>query len=91
MVPPFTGDGMAMAFTSAALALDPLLSWARGEQPWAEAVRSIQVALRKKFRLRLATASFLHPFLVNPTLQRCLYASARARLLPLTKLYCLLH
>jgi flavin-dependent dehydrogenase len=91
MVPPFTGDGMAMAFTSAALALDPVASWARGEQPWDKTVRCIQAALGKKFRVRLTSASLLHPFLFNRMWQHWLYAAAYARLLPITTLYRLVH
>jgi hypothetical protein len=33
----------------------------------------------------------MHPFLVNPSLQRGLGAAARTGLLPLTRLYHLLH
>jgi len=91
MIPPFTGDGMAMAFTSAALALDPLASWARGEVPWDRTVHSIQAALGEIFRVRLTSASFLHPFLFNRKLQHGLSAAARTRLLPITTLYRLVH
>jgi flavin-dependent dehydrogenase len=91
MIPPFTGNGMAMAFTSAALALDPLVNWARGDSSWADTARSIRETLRGEFRLRLATASFLHRFLLNHTLQPCLGVAMRSGLLPLTTLYRLLH
>ena len=91
MIPPFTGNGMAMAFTSAALALDPLVAWARGDCSWADTIRIIHEALRKEFRLRLACASFLHRFFLNHTLQPCLGVAMRSGLLPLTTLYRLLH
>ena len=91
MIPPFTGNGMAMAFTSAALALDPLVAWARGEQSWDDTARCIREALRREFRMRLNGAALLHPFFLNRTLQHCLGAAAHAGLLPLALLYRLLH
>jgi len=91
MIPPFTGNGMAMAFTSAALALDPLVAWSRGDCSWVDTARCIRESLRGEFRVRLASASFLHHFLLNGTLQPCLGVSMRSGLLPLTTLYRLLH
>jgi len=91
MIPPFTGNGMAMAFTGAARAADPLIAWARRERSWTETVVTIRDALHAEFRTRLTGAGVLHPFLVNPALQRGLGAAARAGLLPLTRLYHLLH
>jgi flavin-dependent dehydrogenase len=90
-IPPFTGNGMAMAFTGAALALDPLVAWSRDELSWPEAESCIHDALRHEFRVRLSSAAFLHPFLLNCTLQRCLGVALRAGLLPITTLYRLLH
>ncbi|HZZ57833.1 MAG TPA: hypothetical protein VFE31_08375 [Opitutaceae bacterium] len=91
MIPPFTGDGMAMAFQSAALALAPLAGYARGETNWPAAVRSVQSALRRRFAVRLASAAALHPFLLRPGRQRWLAAAAQAGVLPLRSLYSLLH
>lgn len=91
MISPFTGNGMAMAFTGSALALDPLVAWARGALSWPGARRAIQDALRREFRLRLGGAALLHPFLLNRPLQQCLGAAARSGILPLTGLYRLLH
>ncbi len=91
LIPPFTGNGMAMAFQSAELALDPLLVYAHGAMPWALAVRATQRAQRKKFRVRLASAGALHPFLLGPRWQRWFAALGRARLLPFRPLYAALH
>ncbi len=91
MIPPFTGNGMAMAFQSAALALDPLLAYARHELTWAAAQRTVRTALRRHFRLRLASAATLHPFLLRPSHQRWLTLFSRAGLLPLRPLYAALH
>lgn len=91
MIPPFTGDGMAMAFTGAALALEPLVAWTRQEQSWPETVRAIGDALRREFRLRLVTAALVHPFLLHPMLQRGVGAAACAGLVPFAPLYRWLH
>ncbi len=91
MIPPFTGNGMAMAFQSAELALDPLLAYTRGEWGWPETCRAIHLALARRFRLRLASANLLHPWLLQPTRQRWLAALSRAHLLPFQSLYATLH
>jgi hypothetical protein len=90
-IAPFTGNGMAMAFQSAALVLDPLLGYARAGLPWREAQAMAQRALQKRFRLRLASARLLHGCVLQPPGQRWLAAFARARLLPLRPLYAALH
>ena len=91
MIPPFTGHGMAMAFQSAEIALAPLLAYSRGQQRWSETRALIHERLRRKFRMKLASASALHSFLLQPTRQRWLSALNRARLLPLSPLYAALH
>jgi flavin-dependent dehydrogenase len=91
VVPPFTGNGMAMAFASAAIAVEPLVAWARGERLWEDVTRDIDTAIRAEFRLRLASAALLHPFLLNRGGQRCLAGALRSGLLPITTLYRLLH
>jgi flavin-dependent dehydrogenase len=91
MIPPFTGNGMAMAFQSADVALDPLLAYARDDLPWSDACRAIHAALRRRFRLRLTSAKALHPFFIQPLGQRFLAALNRTHLLPLRPLYAALH
>ena len=91
MIPPFTGNGMAMAFISAALALDPLTEWSRAELSWSETVRRIRDSLSREFKLRLSSAAVLHPFFLNRIGQRCLGTLARFGLLPLRPMYQLLH
>ena len=90
-IPPFTGNGMAMAFQSAELALDPLVAYARGDLAWMPACGRLRDALRRRFRLRLAAAGLLHPFLLQPRRQRWLARLARTRLLPFRPLYAALH
>lgn len=91
LIPPFTGNGMAMAFQAAALSLDPLLAWSRGDTPWIETCAAVRTRLRARFVRRLTAAGLLHDTLVNPFLQPVLAACARARLLPFTPLYHVLH
>jgi flavin-dependent dehydrogenase len=91
MVPPFTGNGMAMAFQGAELALDPLLSYARGQKTWPDACRELHLALGRRFRVRLASARALHPYLLQPGRQRWLSRLTRAHVLPFRPLYSLLH
>lgn len=91
MIPPFSGNGMAMAFQGAELALGPLLDYARGDRAWPATVRSVNAALHRKFRRRLASAAVLHPFLLHPVRQRWLAAVTCIHLLPLRPLYAALH
>jgi flavin-dependent dehydrogenase len=91
LIPPFTGNGMAMAFQGAAIALDPLVGYAEGRMAWPETVQKIHTGLKRRFGLRLAAAAALHPFLLDPPFQRWLAAFTRAELLPLRPLYAALH
>ncbi|HYP16175.1 MAG TPA: hypothetical protein VEQ65_03110 [Opitutus sp.] len=91
MIAPFTGHGMAMAFQSADLALDPLIAYARGELEWPQVRSMIRTSLRRRFRVRLGTAHALHGFLLRPRGQRWLATLSRFRLLPLRPLYAALH
>ena len=82
MIPPFTGDGMSMAFESAEAALDPLSDYARDRMNWRSAVTSVRSALRRKFSRRMRWARTLHPFLTSDAGQLFLSSIARAGLLP---------
>jgi menaquinone-9 beta-reductase len=91
MIPPFTGNGMAMAFQSAELALDPLLAYVHAATDWPATCRDVHTRLHRRFRLRLASANALHAFLLSPRRQRWLSTFNRARLLPFSPLYHALH
>jgi menaquinone-9 beta-reductase len=91
LTPPYTGNGMAMALQSAGAALDPITAWSRGAGPWPGTVVAVNRDLRRRFRLRLASANLLHPFLLDPRRQRWLVLASRARLLPFRPLYHLTH
>lgn len=91
MIPPFTGHGMAMAFQSAALCVDPLVQYARGASSWEESAWAIRAALRERFATRLGWARALHPFMLRRSRQRWLGWFSRARVLPFRPLYAVLH
>jgi flavin-dependent dehydrogenase len=91
VIAPFTGHGMAMAFQGAALAYGPLLAYARGSLEWPAVRADVAGRIRRAFRVRLAGAALLHPFLLRPSHQRWLGWLNQARLLPLRPLYAALH
>lgn len=66
IIPPFTGNGMSMAFESVEIALPDLVAYARGESQWPDAVESIEARLRRFFRKRLTASRWLHPWLFKP-------------------------
>ena len=82
MIPPFTGNGMAMAFQGAACAVEPLLDYSKGTRTWESAANAVRKALRKKFARRLAAAGILHPFLLESGGRSLLQSMASARVLP---------
>ncbi len=66
IIPPFTGNGMTMAFQSAETALPHLISFAHGRCPWVTACDRIGKALRSRFLKRLNSARIIHPLLFHP-------------------------
>lgn len=82
MIPPFTGNGMSMAFEAAETALPVLLNYARDELTWHECRKRVAAALKKRFRTRLKTAGACHPVLLSGAGQSALSAASRSRLLP---------
>jgi 2-polyprenyl-6-methoxyphenol hydroxylase-like FAD-dependent oxidoreductase len=63
MIPPFTGNGMSMAFQSAETALPLLISYAKHGHDWETVCQSTERELQKRFRKRMTASLFLHPFL----------------------------
>ena len=78
MIPPVTGNGMSMAFESAALALEPLAAYSRVQLTWAQAQQAVARSCDDAFARRLAWARWLHWLLFAPTAQKAL-ASALLR------------
>jgi hypothetical protein len=90
-IPPFTGNGLAMAMQGAELALAPLRDYAEGRSSWPEAAQRIGRAQRRAFRRRLAVSAWLHPFFIRSAQQTIFAAVVRSRLLPMRLLYSAVH
>jgi flavin-dependent dehydrogenase len=69
MIPPFTGNGMSMAFEAAELAVGPLEHWSRGDASWSETRQSIASSCDKAFGRRLSWANRLHTLMFIGPLQ----------------------
>lgn len=82
MIPPFTGNGMSMAFESAECALEPLLDYAEGQSSWSEACHEIGESLDGRFDQRVKFAQTMHHFLNAKLGREFLKRAARANLLP---------
>ncbi|MBL9116143.1 MAG: NAD-binding protein [Verrucomicrobiaceae bacterium] len=65
MIPPFTGNGMSMAFQSALVAREHLLNWSLGHQPWDTTVKSLRSALHSTFDRRIRWARVMQSVLMH--------------------------
>lgn len=65
MIAPATGNGMSMAFESAALAVEPLVRFSRGEATWDVTKQAVASACDQKFARRLKWASRLQYLLMS--------------------------
>jgi len=82
LIPPFTGNGMSMAFQAAETACDPLLEWASGRRSWSATTEEVQCALARRFRKRLLAARLMHQVLWRPAGRAAFAGLSRLRLLP---------
>ncbi|YCM45545.1 FAD-dependent monooxygenase [Verrucomicrobiaceae bacterium 227] len=87
MIPPFTGNGMSMAFESAECALEPLLAFANDKLKWERTRIEIAKALEERFRSRVRLALVLHRCLMSKAGRVTLSAAARAGVLPFAWLH----
>ncbi|NJM37249.1 MAG: NAD-binding protein [Akkermansiaceae bacterium] len=85
MIPPFTGNGMSMAFQAAECAAANLIAWSHGEQSWIQASNSIRAAISRKFRRRLAVAQLMHPLLLHAGGRSLIQNLANFRVLPFSR------
>ena len=69
MIPPVTGNGMSMAFESAALALEPLTAFSLGETTWEKAQKRIAGQCDHAFTARLFWARWLQWMMFAPALR----------------------
>jgi menaquinone-9 beta-reductase len=65
IIPPFTGNGMSMAFQSAEIAMPHLRGFSDGSMTWLDACGLIQRELTRRFGKRLVSARMLHPLLFH--------------------------
>jgi flavin-dependent dehydrogenase len=65
MIAPLTGNGMSMAFESAAVAMGPVEAYSRGEMAWEEASREIAARCQTLFGRRLRWGSWLQGALLR--------------------------
>lgn len=86
MIPPFTGNGMTMAFESAECALGPALAFAQGGIDWTTAARTARRSQSRRFRRRLAASMLLHHTITSRTGLRVTAALARRGMLPVDSL-----
>lgn len=91
LIPPFTGNGMTVAWQSAASALPHVAAWSSGGVDWHTASKRIGNDITRRFRRRLALSRSLHLWVLRPSRRRCLHLLHRAGLLPFHPLYRLLH
>ena len=91
MIPPFTGNGMSMAFEAAELSLDPLERWSRQKIEWDTCLAEIRTRLQQRFRKRLGAAQALHPVLLSHGGRMFIESMARARILPFRPLLALVR
>jgi 2-polyprenyl-6-methoxyphenol hydroxylase-like FAD-dependent oxidoreductase len=66
MTPPVTGNGMSMAFESAELAIEPLVSYSQGKLDWPQAHQAVAQACDRAFARRLAWARALQWMMFAP-------------------------
>jgi menaquinone-9 beta-reductase len=90
-IPPFTGNGLAMALQGAELALAPLRAYASSVAGWGESIRAVARAQKMRFRRRLMVASLVHPFFLERRRQDFLAALVSCRLIPFRAFYSALH
>jgi 2-polyprenyl-6-methoxyphenol hydroxylase-like FAD-dependent oxidoreductase len=90
-IPPFTGNGLAMALQGAGLAVEPLVAYSSGEADWEATARRIATTQRAHFRCRLALAALLHPFFLERRRQSCLAAAVGSGLIPFGVFYAALR
>lgn len=91
MIPPFTGDGMAIALQGGVAAATPLADYASGACSWREAAVRVAKVTCRKFALRLGAAALLHPFLTARAGQASLAMLHRAGLVPFRAMFGALH
>jgi flavin-dependent dehydrogenase len=87
MIPPFTGNGMSMAFESAECALPALLKYCEGSWSWDEVIPEVRNSLEKRFHKRVRLALQLHRCLTHELGRKVLTSAAVTGVLPFAWLH----
>jgi flavin-dependent dehydrogenase len=87
LIPPFAGNGMSMAFESAARAAPCLVEYAEGKTSWKEAQNRFRQFEEQAFATRMRMASCLHPILLSRFGLRLIGSLAAMGLLPTQRLF----
>jgi len=87
IIPPFTGNGMSMAFESAEMALDSLVRYSEGKVEWDTMQSAFDQALRKRFRRRLGVSRLFHPVMANRVGRTFIRGAMKTRCLPFEWLF----
>lgn len=91
LIAPLTGNGMSIAFESAALAAPFLESWADHKRSWKEAIQAIHHAQAEAFAKRKRVGGLLQKCLLNSYGQTCFRLLSASRLVPFKTLYSMTH
>ena len=91
MIPPFTGNGMSMAFQAAEAAVSPIHEWSSGRSDWSEATKRVNKRLKQKFSRRLISAQLLHPMLIASGGRTFIRSLAKLHALPLRPILSLIR
>jgi len=86
MIPPFTGNGMSMAFESASLSVGPLSQYAHGKVDWLICLQILRQAHLDAFRQRVVVAMIMNRILLSTAGQVVIRILGRAGLLPFNRL-----
>ncbi len=82
IIPPFTGNGMSMAFESAEMAVDLLAAYSQGQLPWKKLQSQYDASLKKRFCRRLRVSRMFHPVMESQFGRNLVRAAVKARCLP---------
>jgi flavin-dependent dehydrogenase len=82
MIPPFTGNGMSMAFESAEIATEPLHAWQTGRLTWGRTLERLREEMKRRFARRMFWGEAMHPFLTTEAGQAFFTLVSRLGLLP---------
>jgi flavin-dependent dehydrogenase len=87
MIPPFTGNGMSMAFQGALDAVEPLERWSKDGWSWRQAVAEVKKRHRRRFARRLMLSWMLQGALMSGVTRTLAMGVVRKKWLPFERVY----